>query len=775
MSDARLVPAALCAWLAAGLAIGFDGIPVFVVVAAWVLALVSLVVAGARRSSLGAIAALSLAAVALLVSLVAVAAPARSPAQLEAAASSHRPVALTLEVTGAADAEGRYPATIRAVGPGGTGAGHHPAEYRVAVPAFVFGDEKDKGDQPAGLGSLVRVRATVERTEPGDDSAFLVFAHERAEDVAAPPGQLEWANALRTRFADAARALPGDGGALLPGLALGDTSAVSEGLDAAMKASSLSHLTAVSGANCAIVVGLVMLVGAALGVRRGIRVGISLVVLAAFVVLVTAEPSVLRAAVMAALVLLAMLAGRPLRGIPVLAVAVIVLLCTDPWLARDYGFTLSVLATGALLALAGPLARRLARWLPVPLATVIAVPLSAQLACQPVLVLLNPVIPLHGVVANVLAEPAAPIATVVGLLACLALPAWPWLGELLTRVAWLPAGWIAGTARLFSDLPGASLPWPSGVVGLVLLSVVTALGLCAALAPRGPLRRVTATGLAVLLVACAGASLGTRIARDASRPADWVFAACDIGQGDAVVVRSAGKVALVDTGPDPEPLAACLTDLGVGRIDLLVLTHYDLDHVGAVAAVVGRVDTALVGPTGDAADERLLAGLADGGAEVAYGVRGDAGRLGHLDWRLLWPRERPPASMTTGNDASLAMTFLPGAGCTAGCLSALFLGDLGADSQSLVLASGDIPRVDVVKVAHHGSADQSERLYASTGARLGLISVGADNDYGHPTPSLLAILAANGITAARTDREGLVLVAPGDDGALTVWSERGGG
>src|SRR6185312_2370020 len=292
-----------------------------------------------------------------------------------------------------------------------------------------------------------------------------------------------------------AKGLPGDGGALLPGLAIGDTSAVSTGLDTAMKASSLSHLTAVSGANCAVVIALVMVTGAALGIRRGLRVATALVTLLAFVVLVTPQPSVLRAAVMAALVLAAMARGRPVRGVPTLALASLALLVADPWLARSYGFVLSVLATGGLLLLSRPLTVLFSRWLPTALA--------AQLACQPVLILLNASIPLYAVPANVLAEPAAPIATILGLAACVLLPWIPALGQVISWLAWLPSSWIAGVARFCGSLPASSIPWPAGVPGVIFVAAVIALALFVLLA-RGTRttswRKAAAAALAIVVV-----------------------------------------------------------------------------------------------------------------------------------------------------------------------------------------------------------------------------------------------------------------------------------
>jgi competence protein ComEC len=273
-----------------------------------------------------------------------------------------------------------------------------------------------------------------------------------------------------------------------------------------------------------------------------------------------------------------------------------------------------------------------------------------------------------------------------------------------------------------------------------------------------------------VLVGGAGATVGTQVTAQLDRPDDWQIAACDIGQGDAVLVRSAGLVALVDTGPEPEPLAACLDTLGIARIDLLVLSHFDLDHVGGTDAVVGRVERAIVGPSAEAVDDRLLADLSAGGAHVERAGRGLEGVLGELRWRVLWPRARL-GGVEPGNDASVTVVFDPVGDCATGCLGSLFLGDLGERAQALVLAAGGVEHVDVVKVAHHGSADQSSRLYERARATVGVISVGADNDYGHPTDRLLDLLAAVGTTAMRTDLDGLVLLSPGGEpGEVRVWS-----
>jgi competence protein ComEC len=707
----------------------------------------------------------SIIAVAVMSAAVALAAPARTPPVVAEALDSGAAVTVVLEMEQtvtprAAESWGSSAdALIVAVDPASS------ARVAVRVPVRVLGltvtERLPLGTRLVGLVRLVPL-------EPGDDRVALVRPLAPLEAVTRPAPFIGGADELRAGFLALMEGFPGDGADLLPGLAIGDTTAVGDDLDQAMKDSALSHLTAVSGANCAIVVGLVLGIGTLARWRRPVRVAVALAALGGFVVLVTPEPSVVRAAVMASVVLLALASGRPARGLPVLGIAVLGILVLDPWIAREYGFVLSVLATAALLVLAGPLAERLGRVLPAPIALWIAVPLAAQLACQPVLILLAPEVPLGGVLANILAAPAAPIATIVGMIACLLAPIAPPLAMLAAAIAWVPAAWIAGIARVTSGVPGALLPWPEGAGGAVLLGMLTlgmlvAIGVPAALgSPR--LRRRLALGVAAILVLVMGATAGFAALRALSRPADWAIAQCDIGQGDALLVRSDGEIALIDTGAEPELLADCLATLGIDRIDLLVLTHFDKDHVGAVDVVTGRVDRAIVGPTGRPADEAVVAALLAGGARVDTVADGERGQLGSCDWAVLWP----PAhrGVEPGNDASLVLALAGGS-----CPSMLALGDLGEETQRMLMAAHDLGAVDVVKVSHHGSPDQHLELYEAVRAPVALIGVGADNGYGHPAPGLIDELNTLGSEVARSDEHGLVLVSTGSQG-LRLWRER---
>jgi competence protein ComEC len=236
---------------------------------------------------------------------------------------------------------------------------------------------------------------------------------------------------------------------------------------------------------------------------------------------------------------------------------------------------------------------------------------------------------------------------------------------------------------------------------------------------------------------------------------------CDVGQGDAVLVREGGAILLVDTGADPEPLAACLALAGVDRIDLAVITHWDADHAGGVPAIAGRVDVVLHGPLDGARSDRALGPLARGGAELVRVGDGATGRLGGARWRVLWP----PARAEPGNDASVVLEL------RTDDYRAVFLGDLGADAQAALLGKHGIGRVDLVKVAHHGSGDQDPVLYRELAASVGLIGVGADNGYGHPTADLLELLAESGTVPVRSDRSGSAALSV-DQGRFRLWSER---
>jgi competence protein ComEC len=791
----RLVPPALGAWLVAALLVTVPDAAGPVAIAGFLATMAASVVAFTRprqrsgrprrRSSRWGMAAVTVLAISLAGVAVAARAESRSPGDLLAAAESGRVVQIRMTATGKSvidEERGGFARSRPVAEPAPAGAETVTPQritgtvtevdlgntlISVSVPVVLFATVAER--HPVPIGSVLEANAALRETDPGDSAAFLLFARRPATVVERPPASLAWAGDLRSGLVDQSTRLPGHGGDLLPGLSTGDTTAVGPELDQSMKSSSLSHLTAVSGANCAVIVAALAHLLAAIGAPRRLRILGALAGLALFVVLVTPEPSVIRAALMALAVLLALAAGRPAAGLPILSLVVIVVVVADPWLSRSYGFVLSALATAGLLTLTRPLTRLLSVLLPRPFAAAFALPLAAQLACQPVLILLTPTIPVFGVPANLLAAPAAPVATLLGLGACLLAPVLPPVATILLWLGWIPATWIAAIATTVDRFPQQSLPWLDGPAGAIVLAALTGVLIVAMRSALTGRRSVAALCVGVLAVATgayAGSLAGSRIAPALSMPHDWSHAACDVGQGDAVVVRNGGAVALIDTGPDPGLLAACLDALSISRLDLLVLTHFDLDHIGGVSEVIGRVDLVLVGEPQSPADERIVADLSAGGADIRPAAAGLRGTLGGARWRVIWPPPRA-GPLWRGNAGSVTLIVDAPGGARS-----LFLGDLDEHAQERILDGHSLGGpVDLVKMAHHGSADQSARMYAEARARIALVSVGAENDYGHPAASALDLLAAAGTTPYRTDDCGLIVVG-GLATEPVVWTER---
>jgi competence protein ComEC len=268
--------------------------------------------------------------------------------------------------------------------------------------------------------------------------------------------------------------LPADVRGLLPSLVDGDTTAVPAALRDDMRATGLSHLEAVSGANLGIVVGVTLAVMRGAGLRRRSRVLGAAVAIAGFVVLARPSPSVQRAAAMSSVMLIAMLTGRRNAARASLAVAVIVLAILDPFLARSVGFVLSVVATAGIVVLAPPWTQRLQSRLPRPVAIAVAVSAAAQLACTPVLILAFGQLTPYAVPANVVAGPAVVPATLLGVAAAGVAPMSLSLARPLVGIAGIGAAVIAWVAHAFAGLPGATatLSWPGKIIGAGLATLV---------------------------------------------------------------------------------------------------------------------------------------------------------------------------------------------------------------------------------------------------------------------------------------------------------------
>ena len=554
-------------------------------------------------------------------------------------------------------------------------------------------------------------------------------------------------------------------GALVAGLSVGDESTQPEGLAEQMRASGLSHLTAVSGGNVAIVLLVVLGLARLVGLRRRGRLVVAALALIGFVVLVRPQPSVLRAAVMGAVVILALVVGGRRTAAPALAASVLILVVISPPLSVSVGFALSVLATAGLLWLAPAALAWLRRWRltrrwPPALVSGIAVAAAAQVATAPIVAGIGGGLGLVAIPANLLAAPVVAPVTVLGLGAALvALPA-PALAEVLAHIAAWFAGWIAIIARTASSLPLATLAWPEGVGG-ALLTVTAGVGAGALIIG---VRRITHARRPVLLAIAVTAALALLVRPPSGwPPPGWVLVACSVGQGDGLVLRTGPARALViDTGPDPGPIAGCLSDLGVTEVSAVVLSHFHVDHVGGLAGVLGSVPvgeivvSALRDPLGEAERVERLADAA--GVPIRIAAFGEVGRDGPATWRVLWPR-RIIEESAPNNASVVLLVEVDG-------LRLLLTGDVEPPAQAALRAGLAPLQVDVAKVPHHGSRSIDPVFADWTGARIALVSVGAGNDYGHPAEETLAAWQAAGAVVGRTDTQGDLAVVRDETGAL---------
>lgn len=631
-------------------------------------------------------------------------------------------------------------------------------EVDVRSPVLLVGD--GQGWQEIRFGETVSVSGSLRPVAKTQPLAAFVFASGPPTVVTQPSAPLRGAEAMRSGLRAAVAGAGSEAQGLLPALVVGDTSAMPPLLVADLRDSGLAHLTAVSGANVAIVVGVGLLAARWAGVRGYALVWVGLLLVVWFVMLARPQPSVMRAAVMGSLALIAVgVAGRA-QAVRSLLACVVVLLLADPWLSRSWGFALSVAATAGLVLLARRWSHRLpARW-PRPVREATAVACAAQVATLPLVVALSGQVAMLSIVANLLAAPAVAPATVLGAAAAAVSPLLPSVAHWLAWLGQWPAAWIAMVAHRTAAAPLATMPWPDGwaggLLGLGILVVAAGLWWWGSVhrwwRPRRLLILVT-----VLLVVLAAFVAGP----GRWPPRGWVLVACDIGQGDALVVNLGdGAGLVVDAGPDPALVDRCLDRLGIEQVPLLVLTHFHADHVDGLPGVLdGRhIDTVLASPLRDPPEQVATVAAATRGMTVIDAAPGQTGQWGPASWRVIWPGELITGEGSDANNASVVLLV------EVSGVRLLLTGDVEPPAQQEMLREGVVPRADVLKVPHHGSRFQDGGFLSAVDARVAVFSVGEGNPYGHPSPELVDALADAGMLVARTDTDGSVaVVAEGDD------------
>ncbi|MEO6496755.1 MAG: ComEC/Rec2 family competence protein [Solirubrobacteraceae bacterium] len=552
--------------------------------------------------------------------------------------------------------------------------------------------------------------------------------------------------------------------ALARGMVLGQDDGLSEKMTEDFRGSGLAHLVAASGANVALLAAFVLALGAATGIPRTPRLVAAVVLVAAYVPLAGGGPSIQRAGIMGAATLVAVLASQPASRWYALLLAAGATLGLNPRAAEDAGWQLSFAAVLAILALVAPLRAALERRLPRVAAEALAVCLVASAATAPLIALHFGRLSWVTIPANMLAVPAVAPVMWLGTAAAALGQLTPVLAVPATALAAWPLAFVAWVAEAAAGLPGADAEADIGApLAAVWAAVLVAVAVPRARARLAKLTRPGRTALArrrllapAFAAALASAAVLAGPSSPAAPPPGLSVSALDVGQGDATLIRHGPHAVLVDAGPPDGPILERLDELGVRRLDVLVVTHAQADHDGGAAAVLSELGVGMVldgrdgisTPDGD----RFAAVAAAGHVRMVPAAAGQRIRAGPIRLDILGPRPEP-ARDHAGEDPNQRAVV---AEVRDGAFSML----MPADAESDVLRALPLGPVDVLKVSHHGSADPGlPEVLDRLRPKVALIEVGEHNTYGHPAPDTL--LALESVPRLyRTDRDGTVTIQP---------------
>lgn len=613
---------------------------------------------------------------------------------------------------------------------------------------------KEASQEPGNIlkGSF-RVRLTLpggskeDTYHPGNRVLALVNAKGEIRTLPGEAGSIRFfPGRLADRMKEILRnCVPEDAAAFAQSLLLGDTSGLDYETKTSLSVSGIRHIVAVSGLHVGVLCAGIWFLTRK---RRWLTVLVGLPVLALFAAMVGFTPSVCRACLMAGLMMVSGAVRREYDGLTELSFAVLVLLFLNPFGVQGVGFQLSVLSVLGILLFGSRLSRRfrdripglyanrLLRWVPESL----SVTLSAMSLSTPAAVYYFGVLSLVSPIANLLCLPLVSVCFYgLGLtcgLGSLCLPA----GVLLGHLTALPIRLILRLARALSRLPLAAL-YTASRFTVPFLVFLYLLVLARLLTKRGKLRLYLAFALAGLAVCTVLSSLGPRL--DECR-----LTVLDVGQGQCLLLQSRGRTLVVDCGGWSEEGAAdtaaeMLLSQNCSRVQALALTHYDRDHSGGVRNLLTRVEPGsliLPGEAGEFALEtpsRPLTFLSEP-ASMSLG----AGTV----WFY------PYYGANSAHENSMAILFE-----TENCVI-LITGDWDAAGERALLENVRIPHVDILVVGHHGSKNSaSPELLEAAAPRAAVISVGANNSYGHPSPQTLDRLRAAGCAVYRTDQQGTII------------------
>jgi competence protein ComEC len=624
------------------------------------------------------------------------------------------------------------------------------------------------GQRARAIGDQLEVRGALAALpdEPADYAAYLrragVHAVLRADSVLAI-GNREGPVAVLDGIRRRAETGVGEGldarlAALATGIVLGQDERISAEMVEQFQASGLAHLLAVSGQNVTLLAVLALPLLGAMGLGRRARLAGVLGLICLYVPLTGAGPSIMRAGAMGAAATVAQLSGRPASRWYALMLACAFTLAIDPRAWLDAGWQLSFAAVIGIFCL-GPGIRRAFRKLPAPLAEGAALTVAATLATAPLLAFHFERLSVVSLLANLLALPVVAPIMWIGTLAGASAQVSTDVAALLNALNGFCLAYLAALAGWSAHVPGAvvsiEISSPLGLVLAYLVPIAVVAGLI-----RTRLHPLPTAAVAVI---CMTVFIGR--AGNTAGPIDrFTVTFIDVGQGDATLLQAPdGAAVLVDGGPPGSGVASRLRSAGVRSLDVAVLTHAQLDHQGGLEAVIRAlpVQVLLDGGGHEPLHDRIVALARSRGTHVVAARAGMALHLGRLEIDVLSPKQ--PGILGDDPNQSSVVAL-----ASYGAIDVL----LTADAESDVTGQLALSDVEVVKVAHHGSADPGlTALLERLNPEVAVIEVGASNRYGHPNPQTLSTLNRLVRTVHRTDRDGDVTLTK-DSRGLSVETER---
>ncbi|MFT4245344.1 MAG: ComEC/Rec2 family competence protein [Micrococcaceae bacterium] len=587
--------------------------------------------------------------------------------------------------------------------------------------------------------------AEVQLTKAKEGNAYFIKLKSKPQIVADTPEWLKNIQKGRHNFVEVISTGNETTKLLLPGFLYGDTSEHSKELKEQFKTAGITHITAVSGANCA----LVLLISAKLfqlyRFPVAFRRAVQLVVLTLFLILVRFEASAMCAGLMAGLALLWTIFDKKVNFQHTIACTILLILVIDPWMSLNYGFLLSVAASMAIVISGPPCIELFQKHLGKKFATVLAIPVVTQLWCLPITVLLQEGIPFYSVLANILVLPTV---TIVSLLAYV-LFIFPFLKLGILPISDVLTNYIIWVAQLPQKLPLTKLIFPQGYYGLFLVLGVYLLTYFL-IKHTIPLRKT-------IIVLSLFTWFTTQLTIDkylfnirTLEPGDIVQ--CDVGQGDGYLIASYDNhVMMIDAGPD-DNIRKCLRQFKVKEVDLLVITHLHEDHFEGYETVLAttKVHEVFLPKNGleDKIEAEITKNLDTQNIPIKHVQKGMSGETQNVQWQVLWPDKKPIDDELNNTSIVLSTRIYT----KDSDYTALFLGDSEKEVHQKIY--NKVRHHDVLKVGHHGSKTSDPALFRKVKPQVALISCGKGNKYGHPHQNTLEVLEELKAKIMRSDKEG---------------------